>query len=256
VDDEPFVRRAASRILESAGHEVVTAEDGTSALALLQGGEQVDAVLLDLTMPGMNGAEAWKRMCAIGLEAPVVVMSGYAAREITQRFGGRELAGVIRKPFSAQQLLSTMDEALFGRMVSGSNMPVPTRLGATVLVVDDEPGVRRTCNRILGAVGYEVMEAEHGARALELLEEYGSVVDLIVLDMMMPVLDGADTFQRLLDLGVDVPVLFFCGQRIDQMAPALLEAGAVGVVRKPITAEALQEEVARALRAHRRQSAD
>ena len=114
----------------------------------------------------------------------------------------------------------------------------------TVLVVDDDESVRRTCSDILGAAGYDVIEAPDGAVALE---RYGAGVDLVLLDLVMPVMDGPETFEHLLDRDPGVRVLFFCGARIDTLRGDLIASGARGVVGKPLAASSLIEAVRRAL---------
>ena len=242
VDDEPLVRRTVRRILEGAGHRVVEAAGGVEALELLTAGHGFDVVLLDLTMPGMSGAEVWHKLRERGLAVPVVVISGFAEQEVLRRFG-EGLSGLVRKPFTAQQLRVAVDEALFGPDASGPTLPA-SGTGRTVLVVDDDEGVRRTCSRILSSAGYSVRTACDGEEALSL---YDAGTDVVLLDLVMPVLDGTETFERLLAVDADVRVLFFCGARIDQLRADLLAAGARGVVGKPVSAERLLEAVGEAL---------
>jgi len=243
VDDDPLVRRTVRRILQRAGHIVTDVEHGADALELLGRGVPVDVVLLDLRMPGMSGAQVYERLRAAGFDLPVVVMSGFAEEEMLRRFGDG-LSGLVRKPFSAQALLVALDEALFDRHLSGPNAPVALR-EQVVLVVDDDPSVRRTCAAILENAGYVVRQAADGAEGLA---RYSPAVDLVLLDMLMPGLDGTETFEQLLVGDPAARVLFFCGSRIDQLRDRLLAAGARGVVRKPVAAEELVRAVEQALR--------
>ncbi|MGD1032046.1 MAG: PAS domain-containing protein [Opitutaceae bacterium] len=107
VDDEETVRTVASRLLESAGFGVVLAEDGRRALEIFKSRPQeFSAVLLDLTMPHMNGEETFQELRKIRPEVPVVLMSGFSEEDSLDRFGGRELAGFVPKPFDRESLIA------------------------------------------------------------------------------------------------------------------------------------------------------
>jgi CheY-like chemotaxis protein len=220
----------------------VETDGGAAAIELLASGEGIDVVLLDMTMPDMSGADVWRQLCERGVTVPVVVMSGFAEEEMLRRFGDG-LSGLVRKPFTAQQLTGAIDEALFAPNSGGPYPPVHAA-ERTVLVVDDDEGVRRTCSRILRSAGYSVRTACDGAEALSL---YDAGTDLVLLDLVMPVMDGTETFERLLALDAGVRVLFFCGARVEQLRGDLVSAGARGVVGKPVSSEGLLEGVDRAL---------
>ncbi len=116
---------------------------------------------------------------------------------------------------------------------------------ATVLVVDDEPMVRRGTRRILERKGYTVLEASNGAEALELFARQGAVIGLVILDMGMPVMGGPECFTRLRALS-DVPVLVATGYTSDVEAQALIARGAT-LIEKPYASADLTRNVARLL---------
>jgi signal transduction histidine kinase/CheY-like chemotaxis protein len=105
VDDEAMVRDVGSEILRSLGFEVVEAGDGVEALERFRehaGGFSL--VLLDLTMPRMDGEEALKAIRAIAPDVPVLVASGYSEEGTTERFSNRPNLGFIAKPFRVADL--------------------------------------------------------------------------------------------------------------------------------------------------------
>ena len=113
VDDEAAVRRAVARVLERGGYEVTTAEDGRAAVDLFaKEPRRYAAVVLDLTMPVMGGAEALRRLREIAADVPVVLCSGYAEREVRERFGNPGLAAVVEKPFTVDALLGALHRVL------------------------------------------------------------------------------------------------------------------------------------------------
>ena len=103
VDDEEVVRRSAAASLERFGYRVILAEDGEEALDLFRREPYAyDAVLLDMTMPLMNGEEVLPLLRSIRPDIKVIVCSGYSELEAMQRFPG--LKSFIQKPYSSMHL--------------------------------------------------------------------------------------------------------------------------------------------------------
>ncbi|HEU0033939.1 MAG TPA: response regulator [Kofleriaceae bacterium] len=118
----------------------------------------------------------------------------------------------------------------------------------TVLVVDDDPRIRRGARRILEGRGYQVHEAGDGAEALAIFEQRRGELQLVVLDMAMPVMSGAECFERLRAHDPDIRVLLASGYTIEEDARGCLAAGAAGFLDKPYTADAFAHAVAAAIR--------
>ena len=113
VDDEAPVRRAVRRILVQLGLVVVDAGDGVEAVALFAAEPtRFDLVLLDLTMPGMDGSEALTHLARIRPDVRVVLTSGYSESEATADFVGRGLAAFLKKPFDQGELITVVRAAL------------------------------------------------------------------------------------------------------------------------------------------------
>lgn len=115
VDDEPLVLALAKATLEWAGYDVLLAEDGQEAVEIFEKRcEDIDVVLLDMTMPRLNGEEAFRKMRAIQPGVRVLLSSGYNEQEATSRFAGKGLAGFIQKPYRTKDLLSHLEALLQG----------------------------------------------------------------------------------------------------------------------------------------------
>jgi PAS domain S-box-containing protein len=109
VDDEEPVRNVAKEMLERLGFRVVTAADGREALATFRvHADRVVCVLLDLTMPRMNGVETFRELRGLRADLRIILSSGYDEQDAIQRFAGRGLAGFIQKPYT----LGALQEAL------------------------------------------------------------------------------------------------------------------------------------------------
>ncbi|HVW83064.1 MAG TPA: response regulator, partial [Bryobacteraceae bacterium] len=105
IDDEAIVRQVCQTALESAGCSVLLAEDGQQGLQCLEEkGSEIQLILLDLGMPGMNGRQVLERVRATGRSIPVIVFSGYSEKEVTREFEGLRISSFLQKPFSSTRL--------------------------------------------------------------------------------------------------------------------------------------------------------
>jgi len=104
VDDEESVRAIGKDMLKELGFEVLLANDGVEALKIFKRNPDVGVVILDLTMPHMDGDECYRELRRIRPDVRVVISSGYNEQEVTQRFVGKGLAGFIQKPYKVSEL--------------------------------------------------------------------------------------------------------------------------------------------------------
>ncbi len=116
-----------------------------------------------------------------------------------------------------------------------------------VLVVDDEPIMRDIARESLVLLGYEAVLAEDGARAVEIFQREPGAFALVLLDMIMPELNGRDTFLRLRQIDPRVKVLFSSGFTGEEGISDLMAMGAAGFVQKPYRIASLSVAVAQAL---------
>jgi PAS domain S-box-containing protein len=115
----------------------------------------------------------------------------------------------------------------------------------TILVVDDEPLLRKVAAKLLQKLGYQVLEAPDGETAVALVREKGAQIDLVLLDMIMPGMDGHQTLERLRALNPSLPVLMCSGY--SEGENLRLPAG-VSFLPKPYPLETLSQQVSAALR--------
>lgn len=114
VDDEPMVREFAQRLLETEGYSVLEAGSGDEALTLLRAHfAEIDGVLLDLSMPGMDGDALLSELRSFAPLLPVIVHSGHSLESTSERLTQWNISGVLQKPYRAARL-SEMVRGLFG----------------------------------------------------------------------------------------------------------------------------------------------
>jgi signal transduction histidine kinase/CheY-like chemotaxis protein len=163
---------------------------------------------------------------------------------IVQAHGGTvTVTSVPGKGSAFTMYLPTVSATTEARAVPAIMRTQPlTRIG-TVLVVDDEPAVRAGTTRIVERMGMSALQAANGQEALELFRESGPAINLVILDMGMPVMGGAECFRELRRLS-EVPVLIATGYADDADVQAMVARGAV-VIEKPFVSSDLMTEISR-----------
>ena len=125
----------------------------------------------------------------------------------------------------------------------------PPQTGISVLLVEDEPAVRAIAARSLEFGGFRVIQAADGAAALEAVARDGPP-SLVLTDLMMPGMGGAELAQRLRKLWPDLPILFMSGYSTEDLRSRGIAGGDDVTIQKPFTLEGLIASVATALGRH------
>ena len=108
VDDEDDIRTIGTEFLHELGFEVITARDGCEALEMYQAHRDIALVLLDLTMPRMDGEQCFRELRRIDPSVKVIMSSGFSEHEVSRKFVGKGLAGLIQKPYKLSGLRSVI----------------------------------------------------------------------------------------------------------------------------------------------------
>jgi DNA-binding response OmpR family regulator len=135
-------------------------------------------------------------------------------------------------------------------------LPVQSTGAETVLLVEDAARVREVVREILEMSGYRILEARHGAEALEISQRHDGPIHLMVTDVVMPQMSGRELAQRLLPLRPEMRVLYMSGYTDDAIVRlGVLEAG-TAFLSKPFTPDALAAKVREVLDTPRGAAAD
>jgi DNA-binding NtrC family response regulator len=113
IDDEEPVRGAVTDILELEGLTALTAADGWAGIDLYREREaEIDLILLDLSMPGLNGEDTFYELRKVNPHVRILLSSGYSQDEVATRFAGQSEVSFIQKPYDAQQLVREVKRQL------------------------------------------------------------------------------------------------------------------------------------------------
>ncbi len=113
-----------------------------------------------------------------------------------------------------------------------ASSPMPRGAG-TILVVEDEPSVRHFIQRVLGGAGFTVLTAEDGLQGLDVFSQHQSAISAVLLDLMMPRMDGTETLRQLRILAPRIPVLIMSGYSAREVLTGTSEQGASAFIQKP-----------------------
>jgi CheY-like chemotaxis protein len=115
ADDEESVLKVASLTLKKAGFTVLDASNGGDAVELFKTNhDSIKLVLLDMTMPIMNGEQVMREIKHLNHDMPVVLMSGYSEQELSTRFSEAGFDGFIQKPFKPRDIIERIQQILIG----------------------------------------------------------------------------------------------------------------------------------------------
>ena len=235
VDDDDDFRALIRTQLQDAGYQVLDARDVASALHIART-VRPDIITVDLLMPGLDGWELIERLRSEDSLAgiPVVVVSGGPDATASPR--RPEGIAIVTKGEGLDHLLREISRSLGDRR------------GATVLVAEDDGDLRGVLTASLTRHGHRVLQARDGAEALATVER--EHVDLLVLDLVMPNIDGYEVLARLKSNEKDarIPVVVVSGADRSSSELRSLRLGANVYLTKPIEAAALTEEVTRLLK--------
>ncbi|MCQ8130103.1 PAS domain S-box protein [Methylomonas rivi] len=209
ADDSATARAALTNTIHRLGWQADTADSGESALAAISTRQEpaivYDAVLLDWQMPGLDGLatarmlrEHFAQQRNTSGTHPILVMVTAADRETVLALpDSRHVDAVLNKPLTASVLYNTLAEFISPlqsrRQTQASTLPdpsMPAITGVRVLVVDDSEINREVAHLTLASYGALVELAGNGQEALDWLKDHPFAVDIVLMDVQMPVMDG------------------------------------------------------------------
>ena len=182
---------------------------------------------MDVKLPGKNGVESFFEIRKIKPKAKVVMMTGYSLEQLLNQAVENGAWGILHKPINIKRMLEMLQQL-------GSNC---------ILIVDDDTDFVESVKKLLESHGKIVLVARDGQQAVECIRSNG--IDILILDLRMPILNGLGTYLELKKTGHTIPTIIITGYA-DQEKEAIetLKSMSVsGILIKPFDPKKLLEVV-------------
>jgi CheY-like chemotaxis protein len=237
IDDDPDVIYLLQENLSEAGYQVVGASSGAEGLRLAR---QIKpfAITLDILMPHKDGWQVLHELKSdpATRSIPVIMLSIIDNKELGYRLGATDY---LVKPFDDEAVLAAV-RRLF--QANGD------RQSRRLLVVDDDPQVVDMVRQLLENSGFQISAAPDGVAALEAIAQ--AAPDAILLDLMMPRLDGFAVIEQLQRNPATrrIPVIVLTAKSLESAEASRLQEGVAKIIQKQgLEGQVLLEEIQRAL---------
>ncbi|MFK7159859.1 response regulator [Marinospirillum sp. MEB164] len=254
TEDHPVSRRVISAMLQQLGLEPGLATSGPEALFQLkyqaQQHQPYDAVLVDAHLPGMDGFRFVEQLRQEPQLAAtqVLMLSASAETGDAKRCHELGLMGYLTKPLTLTELQEALQRLLAQHQPQTLAASHPT--GFKILLAEDNQVNMKLAMKLLARDGHQVSWVEDGEAALDQLRT--ASFDLVLMDMMMPVMDGLEaTRQRRLyeqEQGLPpIPIIAMTANAMQGDKERCLAEGMQGYVPKPVNPEQLRQEIQRVM---------
>ncbi len=254
VDDNATSRRILGNMLDGLGLRVELADDGKTALSMLEEADAKDPyqlVLLDETLPEMDGVETVRAMVTsahITERPPVVMLSPYGHDEAPASTSGLSIGGYLTKPMTRSGLLDAIMMAMGHEVVREKRVTsrekrmaadVAHLRGARILLVEDNKVNQELAQALLKNNGLSVTVVSDGQEALDALDR--DSFDGVLMDCQMPVMDGYTATRKLRqqERFRELPILAMTANAMAGDREKVIEAGMNDHIAKPINVGAM-----------------
>ncbi|MFT4015167.1 MAG: response regulator [Paracoccus sp. (in: a-proteobacteria)] len=254
VEDDAGMQKALLQLMTRAGiepHPVMTAEE---ALDLCQA-QEFDCMILDIGLPGLSGLELLDRLARAGRTMPVVV---YSARDIQPDEHLRlrsHTDGIVLKGEQSETRLLDEVETFLAAAPEVVHPPAPllvapaqddgAPLGCKLLLADDDMRNIYALAKVLRARGCEVVLAQDGRKAMAELKAHPDI-QIVLMDMMMPDMDGYEAMQAIRAGGAawaELPIIALTARAMKDDRDRCIAAGASDYMTKPVDMPALLTKI-------------
>jgi CheY-like chemotaxis protein len=240
VDDSLTMRTVIKRELGVDKYEIKEAKNGLVALDLVKNSFVPDLITLDIDMPRLNGFDTCEKLYSDEFteifshfpnkRVPIIFVT--SSDNLRDRKRGYELGAsdFVTKPFEEGELLKLVTKTLH---------PDDRLKGITALLVDDSRSARFVVSKGLREEGIDVIEAEDGTKAFEIMCNKMNQIDIVITDIEMPGMTGGDLCQKIRrELGlIDIPIIFFTGIADRAKLLEVFQSGGTDYLIKPFIKE-------------------
>jgi DNA-binding NtrC family response regulator len=235
VDDEEEFLVSSSQALGRRGFDVDIAPNGVTALEKMERGNY-DAVVLDVRMPDIDGIEVFQEIRQKHPDIPVMLLTGYGSLTDAFQTSKDGVADYLFKPIEIDELADRIRRVVVRATSRKAKEPRPGRDAfpaetVNVMLVDDEIHFLDSMKKVLQRRNMDVTTAESGRDALDLLTR--RAVDVVVLDLKMPGMDGMEVLRRIKTGFPHIEVIILTGHPSVETALEVIDLGANEYLKKP-----------------------
>jgi two-component system response regulator HydG len=230
VDDDRDFAESMAIALEGRNCDVELAFSGEEAIDKYRTTD-FDIAFMDVKLPGINGVESYMEIQRFKPYARVIMMTGYSVEQLLEKAVERGARGILHKPLDMGKVL----EIIEGVKPNG------------ILIADDDPDFVGSIGDILAESGYRVCVAQNGREAIENI--LSNRIDILLLDLRMPTLNGLETYLELKRIDRAVPTIIVTAYA-DEETDAIKTLNSMtisGILKKPFDPQELVRAVERLL---------
>jgi CheY-like chemotaxis protein len=240
IDDDRMNCDLLQAVLTRHGYDVQSATSGLEGLNLFRH-HNPRVTILDLRMPEMDGLTVLKEIRAIDPHAPVIILGGGATELQENQARALRVTDFVRKGLSLDVLVEGVNRVVQQPAPKQERAAVPAGpaadTGETVLILDDEQLVRDLLVQFLSLRGYRALGVKDGTQALSMVEQ--APPDLILLDLMLPGMNGVEVLRRLRDKHFSGAVIIVTGSYDEELLQDAWSLRPQEVISKPIDLDKL-----------------
>ncbi len=193
VDDDRDFTESIGELIELEGHQPILAYNGVEALKIFKQ-NNIDIILLDFRMPGLNGIETLSEIRKLNLSVPVVIMTAYASTELTKDAIKHGAIEVMNKPFNINKLMEVISSI---------------KQFHNILLLDDDKDYADSLSIALLDEGYKTYVAYDTEQAINYI--YDNDIQLQILDIRINGETGIDVWLSMRKKHFDIPTIFISG---------------------------------------------
>lgn len=227
VDDDQDYAESMAELVEIEGYRAVLAYNGMDALKLFKQ-NNIDLILLDYKMPGLNGIDVLKEIKNHDASVPVVIMSAFLDTDLLKLAIQTGAYDVLNKPINISKVTSIISA------IKNIN---------NILILDDDKDFADSLSSVLSNTGYSIYVAYNYEQAINCI--VGNDIHLLLLDLKINGETGIDLWHTLRKKDIDIPTIFISGYMDDffKQLEKILVSSKTDFINKPFDTEELINKI-------------
>ncbi|MCK5073777.1 MAG: response regulator [Bacteriovoracaceae bacterium] len=238
VDDDTYIRELLEQKLKDENHNVLTAKNGMEGVFWAKK-IRPDILITDIRMPVMDGLELIKKVKKLYPDIKILIISAYFNKSLSMIADKYEVDGIFTKPFSLNDI--TQEVLKLTTMPTVASKSIPKR----VIVADDSKEYQFLLKTFIEEIKLgqkiKIDGCSSGIEVLEAVEK--NCIDLIVMDVNMPGMNGFETRCQLKKMGHTIPMVMFSAQSREEIEKKLLEYNVEDFIQKPLNKNLFKKKI-------------